>query len=252
VNPEENQTSNESPPADLTTGGDAQTPAEALPNTPLSKTHYLIAAVVGLIAPVVLIYAYDSRAFILYDSTLFLTAIYLFYVFKNMLTRRFNFHRINLPANVLIYSLIFYFGLIHLSRFIFDHSPVNLDFATATLSEKIFYYLAIGGLFAISAAASLIGFELENLPHNLYRLRHPLRFMILLLSLVVFIVTLGFITIYVAQAHLIMALSFLILITADLLLMLVYSLNCLLLSFIFLFTVFRNRNGNELRRKPIS
>lgn len=240
MKPEENPTPNESPPADLTTGGDTQTSTEALPNTPLSKKHFLIAAAVGLIAPIVLIYAYNSQVFTLYDTTLFLTAIYLFYTFKTMLARRFDFHRINLPANVLIYSLIFYFGLMYLSRFIFGHYPVNLDFATATFSEKIFYYLAIGGLFAISAAASLIGFELENLPHNLYRLRHPLRFMILFLSLVVFIVTLGFITIYVAQAHLIMVLSFLILITADLLLMLVYSLNCLLLSFIFLFTVFRD------------
>jgi hypothetical protein len=239
VKPEENEPSNELPPADLTTGDDAQTTGEALPNTPLSKKHYLIAAAVGLLTPIVLIYAYNSRAFTLYDTTLFLTAIYLFYTFKTMLAGRFDFHRINLPANLLIYSLIFYFGLMYLSQFMFDHYPVNLDFATATIFEKIFYYAGIGGLFAISATASLISFELENLP-NLYRLRLPFRFMMLFLSLVVFIVMLGFITIYVAEAHLIMALSIFILITGDLMLMLVYSLNCLLLGFIFVFAVFRD------------
>ena len=236
----ENPTSSESPPADLTTVDDAQTTDEALPTPALSQKHYLLAAAVGLLTPVVLIYAYNSRVYTLYDATLFLTAIYLFYSFKTMLVRRFDFHRINLPANLLIYSLIFYFGLLYLSRFMFDHYPVNLDFATATFLEKVFYYLGVGGLFAISGTASLISFELENLPHNLYRLRHPFRFMMLFLSLVVFIVTLGFITIYVAEAHLIMALSILIIITGDLLLMLVYSLNCLLLSFIFLFAVFRD------------
>jgi short subunit fatty acids transporter len=62
---------------------------------PFAKKRYLIAAIVGLLAPILLIYFYSSRAFNLYDAALFLSAIYLFYTFKTMLAGRFNFNRVN-------------------------------------------------------------------------------------------------------------------------------------------------------------
>jgi hypothetical protein len=229
MNPEESPLSNQAP----------VTLADTQATGVRSKTRYLIAAVISLSAPVLLIYTYTARIFIVYDVMLFASAIYLFYTFKSMLLTRFNFGRINFPGKLLIYSLIFYF-LIYLSRFLLNHNPLDLDLATATFVEKAFYYAAIAGLFAISSGVVMVCFELQDFPDRLYRLYHPLRFILMLLGLVVFMTTLGFVTMHLATARLIIALSIMLVITGDLLLLLTYSLTCVLFSFVFLFTALRN------------
>ncbi|MBN1221066.1 MAG: hypothetical protein JXM69_19245 [Anaerolineae bacterium] len=203
------------------------------------QTRYLMAAAVSLIVPVVLIYTYTARIFIVYDILLFISAIYLFYTFKSMILTRFNFGRIKFSGNLLIYSLITYFS-IYLSRFFLNHNPLDIDFATATFVDRAFYYAAIAGLFAISIGATSVCFELQDFPDRLYRLYYPLRFMLMLVGLVLFMTTLGLFTVYLATDRLMITLSMLLAIAGELLLLVTYSLTCGLFSLIFLFTAFRN------------
>ncbi|MBN1992689.1 MAG: hypothetical protein JW953_08275 [Anaerolineae bacterium] len=202
------------------------------------QIRYLIAAAASLSTPAVLIYTYTTRIYIVYDIMLFISAIYLFYSFKTMLLTRFNFARIKFPGNLLISSLIFYF-LIYLSRFLLNHNPLDLDFATATVGEKALFYAAIAGLFGLSSGTTMVSFELQDFPDRLYRLYYPLRFLLMLLGLEMFMTAVGFVTFHLATARLIIALSIMVVITADLLLLLTYSLTCVLFSFIFLFTALR-------------
>jgi hypothetical protein len=122
----------------------------------------------------------------------------------------------------------------------FLHHPYNLDLATATLIEKALYYATLLGSFGTSTALILISFELENLPHNLYGLRKPFRYVLLILSLFLLLFGLAMINVNLSLVDLMIALSVVVLVLSEILIILTYTISCLLLSFIFLFVVFRD------------
>ena len=243
MNSEEDQSLSEVQPADSDTSEKMQNTDERSHHAPLSRIHYLAATAAGLSAPFLLVYLYTAGGMLndlLFFLLLFLVTVYLFHIFKMTLLTRFNFDRLNIPTRLFFGSLAVYAGLVPLSWLFLHHYPMELDFATATFLEKSFYYASILGLFGLSSSLILISFELQNLPHNLYGLRRPLRLALLLLSLVLLIVTLAIIIVYLAKVSLFIALSFLILTTGDLVILVMYGINSVLLSLIFLFTAFRD------------
>jgi hypothetical protein len=244
MNSEGNQSFSEAQAADSDALEKTQTANEKLHYAPLPKIHYLIATAVGLFGPILVIYLYNLPynlfSVFLFFLTMLLSIVYLFHIFKVMLATRFNFHEINLPTNALIASLSLYAMSALLALSLLNRSSLDIDFATATIFEKALYYASLAGFFGMSGSLIIISFQLENLSDNLYHLLKPLRFLMLLLSLILFIETMAFITFYVAQAPLIIALSILILSTADILVLLVFGLNCLLLGLIFLLAFYHD------------
>jgi hypothetical protein len=244
MNSEGNQSFSEAQAADSDALEKTQTTNEKLHYAPLPKIHYLIATAVGLFGPILVIYLYNLPynlfSVFLFFLTMLLSAIYLFHIFKAMLAVRFNFHGINLPTNILIGSLSLYAIALMISLSLLDKSSLNIDFAAATIFEQALYYASLAGIFGMSGSLIISSFQLENLSDNLYHLLKPLRFLMLLLSLILFIEALAVITFYVAPAPLIRALSVLILSTVDILVLLVFGLNYILFGLISLFTLYHD------------
>lgn len=211
-------------------------------HTLLTQKRYLIAAATGLLFPLPVVFFYLGANNALNETFFYLTilgsSLYLFATFKKMLLEHFNFREIRLPTHLLFFSLTMYLGLSLLGE-LFLHHPYDLDFATATLIEKALYYATLLGVFGTSTALILISFELDNLPHNLYGLRKPFRYVLLILSLFLLLFSLAIVNINLSQVNLMIALSVVVLILSEILIILTYTISCLLLSFIFLFAALR-------------
>jgi hypothetical protein len=242
MNEEKSQTTPGTSPADEAILDDTQSVNEGLYHTLLAKKYYLIAATTGLLFPLLVVYFYRAANSAVnqtfFNLTILCSTLYLFATFKKMALEHFNFRQIHLPTNLLFYSLTIYIGLSLLGE-LFLHHPYNLDLARATFIEKALYYTTLLGSFGTSTALILMSFELESLPHNLYGLRKPFRYVLLILSLFLLLFSLAIVNINLSQVDLMIALSVVVLIISEIMIILTYTINCLLLSFIFLFAAFR-------------
>ncbi|MFC1975707.1 hypothetical protein ACFLXQ_04865 [Chloroflexota bacterium] len=221
---------------------EAQPANNGFHHTLLSQKHYLIATATGLLFPLPVVYFYRAGNNVLNEIFFYLTilcsTLYLFATFKKMLLEHFNFRQIRLPTDLLFFSLTMYLGLSLLGE-LFLHHPYDLDLAKATFIEKALYYATLLGSFGTSTALILISFELENLPHKLYGLLKPFRYVLLTLSLFLLLFSLAIVNINLSQVNLMVGLSVVVLIISEVMIILTYTVNCLLLSFIFLFAAFR-------------
>jgi hypothetical protein len=210
----------------------------------LAHKTYFLTSMIGLVAPLLIVFLYRSAAN-LFEAVLFfvliiISAIYLFYAFSRMLVARFAFEQIRFPANLLFATVSIYIGLTILFMIFVGHHPQGYNPNKATLLDLAGYYASILAAFGLSTSLILMSFELENLPDNLHGLLKPLRYALLSLSIFLILSTLAIVTSYLTQAPLILALSIVTMRISDVLLMLSLSANCILISLIFLFFAIRD------------
>lgn len=205
---------------------------------------YLLTSGVGLISPLIIVYLYSAGEsmleFILFFVIIIISGSYLFYAFGQLLIEQFDFQKIRFPMRLFLYSLGADMGLIILFLLVYGHHPLNYDPANVSFLEMAGYYAALLTAFALSTSFIMMSFELESLSHNLYGLLKPLRYALLTLSLFLLISTLATINSYLSQVPLLVGISFLTIIISDILLLLSLTINCLLISLVFLFFVLRD------------
>ena len=81
----------------------------------LTHKTYFFTCVVGLLAPLLIVFLFSSAAnlfqAILFFVVIVISTIYLFYALSRMLIVRFAFDQIRFPANLLFVTLTMYIGL---------------------------------------------------------------------------------------------------------------------------------------------
>jgi len=210
----------------------------------LAHKTYLLTSAVGLLAPLLIVFLFSSARNI-FEAVLFfvviiISTIYLFYAFSRMLIARFEFDQIRFPANLLFTTVSIYIGLTIFFFLFVGHHPQGYDPNKATLFDLAGYYGSVLAAFGLSTALILMSFELEHLPDNLHGLLKPLRYALLSLSMFLILDTLAIVTSYLTRSPLIIGLSIVTTRISDVLLMLSLSVNCILISLIFLFFAIRD------------
>ncbi len=242
MNSEETQ-SNAKPPDELTKFDTSATNESVVARLLAHKT-YLLTSAIGLLAPLLIVYLFryasTTLSFILFCVIIIVSTIYLFYAFSRMLIERFDFDQIRFPANLLMITVCAYLGIILFFFLFTGHHPQDYDPVNATLFAMAGYYGSILAAFGLSTALILMSFELEHLSDNLHGLLKPLRYALLSLSMFLILGTLAVVTYHLTQPPIIRALSVVIVRISDVLLMLSLSINCILISLIFLFFAIRD------------
>jgi hypothetical protein len=225
----------------LAADGAAPFPANQSPRC-LTRTRYLMAGLVGLMTPAPVILLYQADPTMLNDALLFLillfSALYLFETLKRMVVEFFDFKPIIPAATLFFGSIIFYVSLALLSLLLLGHQALAVDLASATLMERIFFYVAIAGLFGLSMAVSFVGFELGNMEYS-FLLLTLLRYVLLVLGVSLMGEVLGVVLLFITDRPIIIALILAMLTVTDYLIILTYGFTCLLSGFIFVLMAYR-------------
>jgi hypothetical protein len=210
----------------------------------LAHKTYFFTSAVGLLAPLLIVFLYTSAASmfeaILFFVVITISAIYLFYAFSRMLLIRFEFDQIRFATNLLFITLSIYIGLTIVFMLFVGRHPQLYDPDNASLFDLAGYYASILASFGLSTALIMMSFELEHLPDTLHGLLKPLRYALLSLSMFLILSTLAIVTSYLTKMPLVLAVSIVTLRLADVLILLSLTINCILISLIFLFFAIRD------------
>ncbi len=216
----------------------------------LTRKHYLLAGGVGLITPIPVVLLYRSQGVMLNDLLLFFlilfSGLYLFNTFRKMIIDTFDFKAITLSTSVFFGALIFYIGVTLLAMLLLGHQALALDLESATLFEQIFFYVAVAGIFGLSASISFISFELGNMDYS-FLLLNLLRYSLFALGLSLMGEAMTVLLLVLTKMDIIIALTFVALILTENFIFLAYSVVCLLMGIIFVLLAYRRVDITQLK-----